>query len=53
MAAIALADREKILLKFLDVAARQGKRVIMSSHDPFSAAAEALFDIVEMERAKG
>ena len=53
MAAIALADREKILLKFLDVAARQGKRVIMSSHDPFSATAEALFDIVEMERAKG
>ena len=53
MAAIALADREKILLKFLDVAARQGKRVIMSSHDPFSAAAEAMFDIVEMERAKG
>jgi ABC-type nitrate/sulfonate/bicarbonate transport system ATPase subunit len=53
MAAIALADREKILLKFLDVAARQGKRVIMSSHDPFSATAEAMFDIVEMERAKG
>jgi len=53
MAAIALADREIILLKFLDVAARQGKRVIMSSHDPFSATAEAMFDIVEMERAKG
>ena len=53
MAAIALADRENILLKFLDTAALQGKWVIMSSHDPFSAAAESRFNIVEMEHAKG
>ena len=53
MAAIALADRENILLKFLDTAVQQGKWVIMSSHDPFSAAAESRFSIVEMERAKG
>ena len=53
MAAIALADREKILLTFLDSARRQNKRVIMSSHDPFSAAVEDRFNIVEMEHAKG
>ncbi len=53
MAAIALADRENILLKFLDTAARQNKWVIMSSHDPFSDAAESRFNIVEMEHAKG
>jgi len=53
MAAIALADRENILIKFLDTAAKQNKWVIMSSHDPFSAAAESRFSIVEMERAKG
>ena len=53
MAAIALADRENILLKFLDTAARQNKWVIMSSHDPFSDAAQSRFNIVEMEHAKG
>ena len=53
MAAIALADRENILIKFLDTAAMQNKWIIMSSHDPFSAAAEERFNIVEMERAKG
>ena len=53
MAAIALADRENILLKFLDTAARQKKWVIMSSHDPFSTVAESRFNIVEMEHAKG
>ena len=53
MAAIALADRENILLKFLDTATRQNKWVIMSSHDPFSDAAQSRFNIVEMEHAKG
>ena len=53
MAAIALADRENILLKFLDTAARQNKWIIMSSHDPFSDAAQSRFNIVEMEHAKG
>ena len=53
MAAIALADRENILIKFLDAATMQNKWIIMSSHDPFSAAAEERFNIVEMERAKG
>ena len=53
MAAIALADRENILIKFLDCAARQNKWVIMSSHDPFSTVAESRFNIVEMEHAKG
>ena len=53
MAAIALADRENILIKFLDSAARQNKWVIMSSHDPFSTVAESRFNIVEMEHAKG
>ena len=53
MAAIALADRENILLKFLDTAAKQNKWVIMSSHDPFSDAAQSRFNIVEMEHAKG
>ena len=53
MAAIALADRENILLQFLDCAARQNKWVIMSSHDPFSTVAESRFNIVEMEHAKG
>ena len=53
MAAITLADRENILLQFLDCAAKQNKWVIMSSHDPFSAAAESRFNIVEMEHAKG
>lgn len=53
MAAIALADRENILLKFLNTATRQNKWVIMSSHDPFSDAAQSRFNIVEMEHAKG
>lgn len=53
MAAIALDDRERILLAFLDTAAALGKRVIMASHDPFSATAQSRFNIVEMERAKG
>ena len=53
MAAIALADRENILLQFLDCAAKQNKWVIMSSHDPFSDAAQSRFNIVEMEHAKG
>lgn len=53
MAAIALDDRERILLAFLDTAAALGKRVIMASHDPFSATAQSRFNVVEMERAKG
>lgn len=53
MAAIALDDRERILLAFLDTAAALGKWVIMSSHDPFSATAQSRFNVVEMERAKG
>lgn len=53
MAAIALDDRERILLAFLDTAAALGKWVIMASHDPFSAAAQSRFNVVEMERAKG
>ena len=53
MAAIALADRESILLAFLDTAAALGKWVIMASHDPFSATAQSRFNVVEMERAKG
>lgn len=53
MAAIALDDRESILLAFLDTAAALGKWVIMASHDPFSAAAQSRFNVVEMERAKG
>jgi ABC-type multidrug transport system fused ATPase/permease subunit len=53
MAAIALADRESILLAFLDTAAALGKWVIMASHDPFSEAAQARFNVVELEHAKG
>ena len=53
MAAIALDDRERILLAFLDTAAALGKWVIMASHDPFSEAAQARFNVVEMEHAKG
>ena len=53
MAAIALDDRERILLAFLDTAAALGKWVIMASHDPFSAAAQTRFNVVEMEHAKG
>ena len=53
MAAIALDDRERILLAFLDTAAALGKWVIMASHDPFSATAQFRFNVVEMERAKG
>ena len=53
MAAIALADRENILIKFLDTASKQNKWVIMASHDPFSAAAQSRFNVVEMEHAKG
>lgn len=53
MAAIALDDRERILLAFLDTAAALGKWVIMASHDPFSTAAQSRFNVVEMERAKG
>lgn len=53
MAAIALDDRERILLAFLDTAAALGKWVIMASHDPFSATAQSRFNVVEMERAKG
>lgn len=53
MAAIALDDRERILLAFLGTAAALGKWVIMASHDPFSAAAQSRFNVVEMERAKG
>lgn len=53
MAAIALDDREHILLAFLDTAAALGKWVIMASHDPFSAAAQSRFNVVEMEHAKG
>ena len=53
MAAIALDDRERILLAFLDTAAALGKWVIMASHDPFSAAAQSRFNVVEMEHAKG
>lgn len=53
MAAIALDDRERILLAFLDTAATLGKWVIMASHDPFSATAQSRFNVVEMERAKG
>ncbi|SHN04881.1 ABC-type multidrug transport system, ATPase and permease component [Fibrobacter sp. UWR3] len=53
MAAIALDDRERILLAFLDTAAALGKWVIMASHDPFSATTQSRFNVVEMERAKG
>ena len=53
MAAIALDDRERILLAFLDTAAALGKWVIMASHDPFSTAAQSRFNVVEMEHAKG
>lgn len=53
MAAIALDDRERMLLAFLDTAAALGKWVIMASHDPFSATAQSRFNVVEMERAKG
>lgn len=53
MAAIALDDRERILLAFLDTAAALGKWVLMASHDPFSATAQSRFNVVEMERAKG
>ncbi|SOE52716.1 ABC-type multidrug transport system, ATPase and permease component [Fibrobacter sp. UWT3] len=53
MAAIALDDRERILLAFLDTAAALGKWVIMASHDPFSATAQSRFNVVEMEHAKG
>ncbi|WP_290916812.1 ABC transporter ATP-binding protein [Fibrobacter sp.] len=53
MAAIALDDRERILLAFLDTAAALGKWVIMASHDPFSATAQSRFNVVELERAKG
>ena len=53
MAAIALADRERILLAFLDTAGALGKWVIMASHDPFSEAAQARFNVVELEHAKG
>lgn len=53
MAAIALDDRERILLAFLNTAAALGKWVIMASHDPFSATAQSRFNVVEMERAKG
>ena len=53
MAAIALDDRERILLAFLDTAAALGKWVIIASHDPFSATAQSRFNVVEMERAKG
>ena len=53
MAAIALDDRERILLAFLDTAAALSKWVIMASHDPFSAAAQSRFNVVEMEHAKG
>ena len=53
MAAIALDDRERILLAFLDTAAALGKWVIMASHDPFSEAAQARFNVVELEHAKG
>ena len=52
MAAIALADRENILIKFLDTASKQNKWVIMASHDPFSTAAQSRFNVVEMEHAK-
>lgn len=53
MAAIALDDRERILLAFLDTAHTLGKWVIMASHDPFSEAAQARFNVVELEHAKG
>ena len=53
MAAIALDDRERILLAFLDTAHTLGKWVIMASHDPFSEAAQARFNVVELEYAKG
>ena len=53
MAAIALDDRERILLAFLDSAGALGKWVIMASHDPFSEAAQARFNVVELEHAKG
>lgn len=53
MAAIALDDRERILLAFLDTAHTLGKWVIMASHDPFSATAQSRFNVVEMEHAKG
>ena len=53
MAAIALDDRERILLAFLDTAAALGKWVIMASHDPFSATVQSRFNVVEMEHAKG
>lgn len=53
MAAIALDDRERILLAFLDTAAALGKWVIMASHDPFSEATQTRFNVVEMEHAKG
>ena len=53
MAAIALDDRERILLAFLDTAGALGKWVIMASHDPFSEAAQARFNVVELEHAKG
>ena len=53
MAAIALDDRERILLAFLDTAHPLGKWVIMASHDPFSEAAQARFNVVELEHAKG
>jgi ABC-type multidrug transport system fused ATPase/permease subunit len=53
MAAIALDDRERILLAFLDTAGALGKWVIMASHDPFSEAAQVRFNVVELEHAKG
>ncbi|WP_295099074.1 ABC transporter ATP-binding protein [uncultured Fibrobacter sp.] len=53
MAAIALDDRERILFAFLDTAGALGKWVIMASHDPFSAAVQSRFNVVEMEHAKG
>ena len=53
MAAIALDDRERILLAFLDTAGALGKWAIMASHDPFSDTAESRFNVVEMEHAKG
>lgn len=53
MAAIALDDRERILLAFLDTAHTLGKWVIMASHDPFSEVAQARFNVVELEHAKG
>jgi len=53
MAAIALDDRERILLAFLDTAHTLGKWVIMASHDPFSEAAQTRFNVVELEHAKG